>query len=106
MNGNYKRVIDWSKMILEDDIRSCGLEEAFKNTLYELTLEWERRKEKAETRGSIIGGLKVVFIGLLWSTELARGLGKKYNKDVCHYLRMSLRNKWLEHYCYSMWEIR
>lgn len=50
MNGNYKRVIDWSKMILEDDIRSCGLEEAFKNTLYELTLEWEgvRRKLRRE----------------------------------------------------------
>lgn len=104
MKGNYERVIDWCKVILEEDIRSCGLEEEFKNRLYELTLDWERRKEKAETEGREIGGLKVMFMGLLKSTEQAIGLARRYNKDVCHYLRMSLRNKWLEHCCNSMWK--
>lgn len=104
MNGNYEKVLDWCKKILEDSIRSCGLEEDFRNRLYELTLDWERLKEKAEREGREIGGLMVIFMGLLKSTEQAIGLAKKFNKDVCHYLRMSLRNKWLEHWCYSMWK--
>lgn len=95
MNGDYEKLIDWCKMILGDVIRSCGLEEDFKNRLYELTWDWKRRKEKAETEGREIGGLKVIFMGLLKSTEQAIGLAKRYNRDVCHYLRMSLRNKWL-----------
>jgi len=104
MNGNYEKVIDWCKKILEDVIRNCDLEEDFKDRLYELTLDWQRLKEKAEREGREIGGLKVIFMGLLKSTEQATGLAKRYNKDVCHYLRISLRNKWLEHYCYSMWK--
>ena len=64
MNGNYEKVIDWCKKILEDVIRNCDLEEDFTNRLYELTLDWQRLKENAEREGREIGGLKVIFMGL------------------------------------------
>lgn len=104
MNENYAKVLELCRKIIENDIKSCGLEEDFKNRIYELTLQWERLEEKAEREGREIGGLSVIFKRLLKSWRQAGGLAKTYKKDVCHYLRMSLRNKWLEHYCESMWK--
>jgi len=71
----------------------------------ELTLEWERREEKARKEGIEIGGLVVILKGLLKTTNQAKGLAKKYNKNVCYYLRMSLRNNWLKNCCCSMWNL-
>lgn len=103
MNENYEKVIDWCNRILEEIKQKCNMEEDFKKRLYKLTLQWERRKEKARKEGREIGGLMLVFYGLLKSMNQARGLAERYDKNVCHYLRMSLRNNWLENYCYSMW---
>ena len=105
MNENYEKVIDWCSKILEEIRQKCNMEEDFKKRLCELTLQWERRKEKARKEGKEIGGLMLVFYGLLKSMNQARGLAERYNKDMCHYLRMSLRNNWLENYCYSMWNV-
>ena len=105
MNENYEKVIDWYSKVLEEIKQQCNLEEDFKKRLYELTSEWERRKEKARKKGREIGGLMVIFKGLLKTTNQAKGLAKKYNKNVCHYFRMSLRNNWLQNYCYSMWNV-
>jgi len=103
MNENYEKVIDWCGKILEKIKQECNLEEDFKKKLYELTLEWERRKEKALREGKEIGGVMVIFYGFLKTINQAEGLAKKHNKDLCYYLMMSLKNNWLENYCYSMW---
>jgi len=100
---NYKKVIEQCSKILGEIRQECNLEEDFKKKLFELTLEWERRKEKAIKENKEIGGLPVIFMGLLKTIDQAEGLAKKYNKDVCHYLEMSLRNDWLENWCYSAW---
>jgi hypothetical protein len=102
-NENYEKIVELCKKILEDIRQECNLEEDFKKRLYELTLEWERRKEKVFRENKEIGDLRVIFIGLLKTINQAEGLAKYYNKDVCYYLEMSLRNKWLENYCFSMW---
>jgi len=104
MNENYANVLELCRRIIESNFRPCGLEEDIKNRIYELTLQWKRDKEKAEREGREIGGLSMIFKGLLKSWRQAEGLAKRWQKDVCYYLRMSLRNKWLEHYCKSMWK--
>lgn len=103
MNQNYEKVIQSCSEILKEIKQECNLEEGFKNALFELTLEWETRKERATRDGREIGGIMVVFMGLLKVLNQTRGLAKRYDKDVCYYLRMSLRNNWLENYCYAMW---
>jgi len=103
MNENYEKVLEWSSVIIREDYKPCGLENEIKEQLYDLTLEWERRKEKAEREKREIGGLMVIFYGLMKSWRQAEGLSKKYNKDTCHYLRMSFEHNWLRNYCYSMW---
>jgi len=104
MSENYEKVLEWCRNILENDFKPCGLENELKKELYDLTLDWERRKEEAEREKRQIGGLMVIFHGLMKSWRQAEGLAKKYNKNVCCYLKMSLENKWLTNYCCSMWE--
>jgi len=104
MNGNYDQVLEWCRNILENNFRPCGLDDEIKTELYDLTIEWEKWKEKADKEKREIGGLMVIFYGLMKLWRQAEGLAEKYNKNVCHYLRMSLENKWLTNYCYSFWE--
>jgi len=103
MSEYYEKVLEWCAVTIKEVYGPCGFENEIRRRLHDLTLEWERREEKAEKDERKIGGPKVIFYGLMKSSRQAGGLAKKYNKDVCHYLRMSLDNGWLRNFCCSMW---
>ena len=89
MNENYGKILELCKVMIERDYAPCGLEDDIKKRLLDLTLDWERRKEKASKEGKEIGGLKVFFIDVLRAVNQATQNAKRF-KPKCYYLRRGL----------------
>jgi len=108
---NFKRVLRECKYIIEHDFKPYGLEDKIKKCLCDLTIIWERKNILSKEKGVEIGGLRVIFAGLLRSVELAKYLSKRYNKDVYYYLKRicsGIRDQDLGfiNYCCSMWNLK
>lgn len=108
MNENYKKILELCKVVIDRDYAPCGLKEEVERRLLELTLEWERRKEKADKEGKEIGGLSVILYDLLRATERAESDERRFGKHKCRYLRRGLQLQLgeqgaLGNYSLSMW---
>jgi len=104
MDESYEKVPGLCRKIIENDFRPCGLEDEIKDSIFKLTFRWEKLKEQANLEGREIGGLQIIFTGILKSAMQAEGLARRYDKDVCYYLRMSVQNKWLDNYREAFWK--
>lgn len=89
--GSYETVLGLCKVVIERDYAPCGLEEDVKKRLQELTLEWERRKKKADKEGRAIGGLDIFFKDVYRAVRQAESNAKRYGKSKCYYLERGLR---------------
>lgn len=91
MNENYKKVLELCKVLIEKNYAPCGLEDEVKKRLLELTLEWEKRKEKADREGKTIGGLGVLRMDVSRAVGKAGSDAKKSGKSKCYYLRQGVQ---------------
>ncbi len=91
MNENYGKILGLCKVMIERDYAPCGLEDAIKKRLLDLTLDWEGRKEKASKEDKEIGGLKVFFIDVCRAVNQATQNEKRFGKPKCYYLRRGLQ---------------
>jgi len=90
MNENYGKILESCKVIIELDYAPCGLEQDIKKRLLDLTLEWERRKEKASKEGKTIGGLNLIFTDVYRAVNQAKENEKRF-EPRCYYLRRGLQ---------------
>ena len=91
MNENYRKILELCRVIIEQDYAPCGLEDDIKKRLLDLTLDWERRKEKASREGKEIGGLNVIFMDVYRAVNQATQNQKRFGKPKCYYLRRGLQ---------------
>ncbi len=91
MNENYGKILELCKVMIERDYTPCGLEDDIKKRLLELTLDWERRKEKAIRESKEIGGLNVIFMDVYRAVNQATVNEKRFGKPECYYLRRGLQ---------------
>ncbi len=91
MNENYGKILELCKVMIERDYAPCGLEDDIKKRLLDLTLDWERRKEKASKEEKAIGGLNVIFIDVYRAVNQAKANEKRFGKPKCYYLRRGLQ---------------
>lgn len=105
MNENYGKILELCKVIIERAYAPCGLEQDIKKRLLDLTLEWERRKEKASKEGNTIGGLNVIFTDVKRAVNQAKQNEKRFGKPRCYYLRRGLQIQPSEHGGLGYWSI-
>lgn len=92
MNENFHYILKMCSHLIEKEFTPCGLEDDVKERLHELTLRWERNKEKASQEGRQVGGLQTLFTDLLRAVGKARADERRFQKRTkCQYLK-----KWLE----------
>lgn len=89
--GSYGTVLELCKVVIERDYAPYGLEEDVKKQLQELTLEWERRKKRADEEGKEIGGVGIIFKDIYRAVRQAESNAKIHGKSKCYYLERGLR---------------
>ena len=103
MNENYGEISGLCKVMIERDYAPCGLEDGIKKRLLDLTLDWERRKEKASKEGKAIGGLNVIFIDVYRAVNQAKANEERFGKPKCYYLRRGLQIQPSQHGGLGYW---
>lgn len=108
MKENYMKVLELCKVLIEQDYAPCGLEDDLRKRLLELTLEWEKRKAKADGEGRGIGGVNVIFTDVFRAVWKAKSDEERFGKPKCYYLERGLKKQLGESgtlgtWSYSMW---
>ena len=103
MNENYGKILELCKVMIERDYAPCSLEDDIKKRLLDLTLDWERRKEKASKKGKAIGGLHLIFDDVLRAVNQAEQNEKRFGKPRCYYLRRGLEIQPSQHGGLGYW---
>jgi len=91
VNENYQKILELCKVMIERDYAPCGLEDDIKKRLLGLTLEIERRNEKASKEGKATRGFNIIFSDVLRAVNLAEQNAKRFGKPKCYYLRQGLQ---------------
>jgi hypothetical protein len=89
----FKELLPLVKVIIERDFKPCKLDKHLETILYDLSY---KAIEKNWT------GWKIIIYGVFYADELARSLAEKYDKGLCHYLDMALKNAWIERYVLAL----
>lgn len=103
---SYETVLELCKVVIEQDYAPCGLEDDVKKRLQELTLEWERRKKRADEEGKAIGGVSIFFKDIYRAVRQAESNAKIHGKSKCYYLERGLRISFDEPGGLGYWSLR
>ncbi|MDH5744631.1 MAG: hypothetical protein OEZ52_13890 [Candidatus Aminicenantes bacterium] len=74
---SYKTVLELCKVVIARNYTPCGLEDDVKKRLQELTLEWKKRRKKADEEGKKIGGADIIFKDIYRAVRQAESNAKK-----------------------------
>ena len=89
MNEIYNDLSKYAKNLIDEYFEPCGL----KNSVL---IEIEDIINKSD--GRINPNSNIIGIGLEWAASLAESLARRMNKDICYYIEMAIKHRWLTSY--------
>lgn len=90
METNYVHILELCEVVIQQEYAPCGLENAIKKRLLDLTHEWEKRKRKADEQGKAIDGLHLIARDVFRAVGKAEANEKRFGKPRCLYLKRGL----------------